>query len=139
MKSSNEEVIFSDIMRHLDLMDSISSGSRQLFDACVACDVEQIEALTANRDRMINLLEGYQQKIEEKTRCLQDHELTASLVDILKTWFNELNLWVEEYMALDAQILEALESAKSKTSEEIARVFQNKEKHKGYNLSSVKK
>lgn len=131
--------IVEDIMRHTDLMTAISEESRKLLKYAEDNQIEKIEATTGNRDRMINILEGYQHKIESNTRLLEDSELSATNVDILKSWLNDLNLWVEEYMAIDSQIVEALEAAKSKTSNEIAQVFTARNKHKGYNLSSVKK
>jgi hypothetical protein len=131
--------LFMSIMRHVDLMDALTKESGLLLDACHNEDLNNVEMVTENRQRMTALLDEYQLKVENITREMPSEQLSEDIISILKTWFNDLNQWIEKYLELDGQILDLLDQYKNKTSHEIGAVFKSKNSHKGYNLSNVKK
>jgi hypothetical protein len=131
--------LFSAIMKHVDLMDALTKESKLLISACQDKDIDKVEFITENRQRMTALLDEYQLKVEKITREMPAEQLSTDAIAILKTWFNDLNQWVERYLELDGQILSILEQFKNETSQEIGAVYKSKNSHKAYNLSNVKK
>lgn len=131
--------LFMALMKHMDLMDALSKESAQLYIACSEENIDQVEFITENRQRMTSLLDDYQLKVESITRQMPSEHLNEDIITILKTWFNDLNQWVEKYLELDSQIIDQLDLLKNKTSQEIGAVYKAKNSHKGYNLNNVKK
>ncbi len=131
--------IYKDIMAHLDLIDAVDRESKLILRAARLGDLDQVDVTIENRDRLIKILESTQGKIEQKTHLLENHELNEESIGILKSWLNDLNLWVEKNLSIDAEIVALLEQEKDETTKQISTVFKSRQQHKGYNLNNVKK
>jgi translation initiation factor 2B subunit (eIF-2B alpha/beta/delta family) len=127
------------IIRHTDLMDMCSTCSKRMLSAAQEGNVDLADQESFNRERLVNIISKVQSAIEAEIKAVSLGEGAEYLVSMVKAWNNDLELWLESIGKLDQEILTALDEVKSKTTQEISSTFQNKEKIKGYNLSSVKK
>lgn len=117
-------------------MDALSGENQRILRSCSEGTLEQVELLIENRERMLNQLAELQASIESEANQLT---LSDELLDLLRTWLNDLNLWVERFIEHDRSIILDLTHLKEQTTREIATIYKAREGHKGYNLKSVKK
>lgn len=126
------------IMVHTDFMDRILVSTRRLHLAMVQNDLDLIEFESSNRERLINILEQVQFKIEERLNAFFTKESIKEVTPILNAWANDLGLWYEKIGIIDDETTQGLELMKEETAKEIAVVYRNRENFKGYNLNSLK-
>jgi hypothetical protein len=127
------------IIRHTDLMDMCTTCSVKMLKAAQAGKVDEADQESINRERLVNIISKVQTTIEDEIKAVSLGEGANYLVSLVKAWSNDIELWLQTVGKLDQEILSALEDEKLKTTQEISSTFQNKEKIKGYNLSTVKK
>ena len=127
------------ILRHTDLMDMCTTCSKNMLRAALAGKVDEADQESVNRDRLVNIISEVQTSIENEIKATTLENDAEYLVSLVKAWSNDIELWLHSVGKLDQEILSALEDEKQKTTQEISSTFQNKEKIKGYNLSTVKK
>ncbi len=131
--------LFVLIMRHLSLLDRSDKLSYEMYQAASHGDVERVHFESDNRDRMIKVLETFQQNIEDTVAKTTSDKITPEFVDIIKSWSQDVHLWVERTTKLDNETTVLLEAQKERFTREIATVFKTNQQFKGYNLNNVKK
>jgi len=131
--------LFERIMQHMDLLTGLTDASRGLLAAAKNGRVDLIEEITDNRERLISIIKTFQSGIENDVKKLKAGDISRAEIEILKTWSQEVNQVVLLNDQIDQDALEALNTEKDKTTQEIASVFKNHQSIKGYNLTSVKK
>ena len=133
------ESIYTQIMQHLALMDKVVTTSMQLYCAARNEDIHRVKLESDNRERLINIIRSLQSKVEDVITSLDIADATPELLDVLKCWSWDVNIWIEKINLLDNETMEVLASQKEKTTQEIATIYKSKEQFKGYNLNNVKK
>jgi hypothetical protein len=136
------EIIQKEIMKHTILMDRAVEVSMNLLNMAKNEDIDILISEIHNRTRLINLLELLQEKIE----CYFDQFLTQEhskqtneyLISVLTSWNYDFHSIIKKIDLIDQKTLEMLGKNKEKLSLEISSIFQNKMKHKGYQLNSSK-
>ena len=127
------------IMRHLEFLDLLCEVSRLIIKYAAKQDVDRVSLESVNRDKIINILIGFHDQINQLFKNTAKENLkNLGLDEILKTWARESEEKIAYVQALDIQILELLNQEKQKTKEDIQNVYLNRRKLSGYNLSNVK-
>lgn len=134
----NEE-LFQQIMIHIDLLDLAQRCSQSMLKSARMGDVNSVNFLSENRERVIQAISKKQQEIESFTHLIEIKALSPELMDILKTWSADLEAWVLRIQDIDTRLVQALEREKTETSKQIGALFKTKEQFKGYNLNNTKK
>ncbi|MCO4792715.1 MAG: hypothetical protein KC493_03325 [Bacteriovoracaceae bacterium] len=127
------------IMRHTDLMDMCSTCTNRILEASKAANTDAADQESLNRERLVNIIGKVQETIENEIRTLPVSGDSQDVVNLVKAWANDIEIWLQRLNNFDQEILECLEQEKMNTNKEISAAFQNKEKFKGYNLNNVKK
>lgn len=130
--------LFENIQRHLCMLELALHSSQQIASFAKLDNLEAVINETENRERLVNVLSTLQKSIEDKINQLNAAALTKDDISILKSWFQDLNIWSEKMIALDQETVELLSMQKEATTQEIAHLFKNKEMIKGYNHSLKK-
>ena len=127
------------IMRHLEFLNLLCEVSRLIIKYAAKQDVDRVSLESVNRDKIISILIGFHDQINQLFKNTAKENLKSlGLDEILKTWARESEEKIEYVQALDIQILELLNQEKQKTKEDIQNVYLNRRKLSGYNLSNVK-
>lgn len=129
------------LMTHLNLQDALITISNEIFESTANLNDERASALTHNRDRLIHILEEIQNQINTllNSACGDNGNDNQYILNLAKAWADDLCKTLETIHAIDNELITLLEERKSKTTNEIASIFQSKQKFKGYNLNNVKK
>jgi hypothetical protein len=127
------------IMKHLTFCDYVTEVTISMAKAAQMQNIELVHACADNRERLIAIVEKYQKEIEDFIKKLNPYNLAKEDLEIYRSWAQDVESWVRENNEIDEVITEALNHQKDQTVEEIASVFKNKQKFKGYNLNDVKK
>ena len=125
--------LMKDIQGHLCLLELALKSSELICTYAQKEDLDGIVDETDNRQRIVNIITQAQRKIEDQINLLDASDVNQETLLILKSWFNDLNIWSEAMLTLDRQTVELLAQQKENTGKEIALVFKNKEVFKGYN------
>lgn len=131
--------LFEGIMQHLDLLEALKSSTRSLNTAAKNAQVDLVWQITENRDRLINVIRTIQNRIEDDINALDLASVSPNHLDILKTWSQEVNQIIYVNDKIDQETTALLVEQKDQTATEIASVYKNRQSHKGYDLSNVKK
>ncbi len=131
------ENLTSLIMLYSSLMDSIYDSSFQINKAAKNDDLNFVINESDNRERLVKIFEYVQNKIE--SIITNQQSLSKEEKEILLTWSQEVSTWYAKTTQFDEDTGSILETKKEALTREIALIFKNKELHKGYSLSSVKK
>ncbi|MBY0413324.1 MAG: hypothetical protein K2Q18_04130 [Bdellovibrionales bacterium] len=130
--------LFENIQEHLCLLELAVASSQKIKAHSIIENVDAVSNEADNRERLVNVLNVVQQKIEEQINQLNAALLTADDIGILKSWFQDLSTFSEKMIELDKETVEILAQQKEDTTKEIAHLFKNKEMFKGYNHSTKK-
>ncbi|MBT3583296.1 MAG: hypothetical protein HN509_00200 [Halobacteriovoraceae bacterium] len=127
------------IIRHLQYLEQAKQLTCQVLHLSSAEDIDPVFREIENRDRLVQIIRQAQSQIEEAIENLTPDKITRGFVQVVKSWQADTDFWAEKVNEMDMQVVANLEIAKRKTSNEIAQVFSNKSKIKGYNLNDLKK
>lgn len=130
--------LFENIQQHLSMLDLALHSSQQITSFAKLENLDAVMNETENRERLMNVISKLQKGIEDKINQLNAAALTQDDIMILKSWFQDLNVWSDRMLALDLETVEHLSEQKENTTQEIAHLFKNKEVIKGYNHSLKK-
>ncbi len=130
--------LLGDIQQHLSMLDLAVKSSELIRNHASREELEAVVSETENRERIINVVTTLQRKIENNVNELDASNVTADDINLLKSWFNDLNIWSEKMLALDRETVELLGQQKDSTTREIAMIFKNKEVFKSYNHGAKK-
>lgn len=130
--------LFGDIQQHLSMLDLALKSSEQIKNHASREELDAVVNETENRERIINVVTALQRKIENSVNELDASNVTSDDINLLKSWFNDLNIWSEKMLALDRETVELLGQQKDSTTREIAMIFKNKEVFKNYNHGAKK-
>jgi hypothetical protein len=130
--------LFGDIQQHLSMLDLALKSSELIKNHAGREELDAVVSETENRERVINIVTALQRKIENSVNELDASSITADDINLLKSWFNDLNIWSEKMLALDRETVELLGQQKDSTTREIAMIFKNKEVFKSYNHGTKK-
>ena len=126
-------------MRHLEFLNLLCEVSRLIIKYATKHDVDRVSLESANRDKIISILIGFHDQINQLFKnTTKENIKNHGLDEILRTWALESEQKIEYIQALDTQILELLNQEKQKTKDDIQNVYLNRRKISGYNLSNVK-
>lgn len=134
-----KEQVILQIMQHLTMMDKVISSTIIINHHAISDDINKVISEIENRERLLNIVQQLQTRIEEKISELIPSDISISYMDILKCWNNEINIWIEKTNEIDQNTTEILENQKEETTKEISTIFKIQEKFKGYNLADLKK
>lgn len=131
--------IFEGIQSHLSYLELALQTAEAMFRATKSNEVETVSNLADNFERLLNIISHTQKSIEQQIYILDPKEVRMDHLEILRMWVQEVNLLTEKINRVDEETLENLGQLKDQTGAEIASVFANKEKIRGYAFNSVKK
>ena len=131
--------IFETIMQHLDMLSGLTIASKSLLLATEKGDLNLVEQIVDNRDRLVNIIKTVQTAIEDEIQNLDSSKVTAEEVAIIKSWGADVNQIILLNDQIDKKIHENLSVIKDQTSQEIASVYKNRKAVNGYDMTSVKK
>jgi hypothetical protein len=130
--------LFEKIQDHLSMLDLALASSEKITNYAQSENLDAVILETENRERLVNIVRGIQQKIENQINQLNAAEVTGEDILILNSWFQDLSLWSEKMIAYDKKTVDLLGQQKNDTTKEIAHLFKNKEMFKGYNATAKK-
>ena len=133
------ELLLSLIEQHVRILAEIMVITERIRIQCQEGLITEVANESENRQRIINILSGVQEKIERLLATISFRDGDKEKIDQLKLWQLNFNKMVEAVNEVDQNILEILERDKNETSRQIAAIFKSKESFRGYNLLSVKK
>lgn len=131
--------IFETIMQHLDMLSGLTIASKSLLLATQKGDLNLVEQIVENRDRLVNIIKTVQTAIEDEIQNLDSSRVTAEEVNIIKSWGSDVNQIILLNDQIDKKIHENLSAIKDQTSQEISNVYKNRKAVGGYDMTSVKK
>jgi hypothetical protein len=141
IKNQNEtwNKIIKSIEQHTNILSEIVVSSGKLEDSIIKEEFERILEEAENRQRQINILEYFQEKIEHLIYQLNLEMIKSEQVDLLQSWKISFDNIVENVLKIDENIINKLENEKEEVAKRIAEIFKAKHAMKGYNLQNVKK
>lgn len=130
--------IFENIQEHLCMLELAVLSSEKIKIAATGELLDEVVLENENRERIVNIVAKIQRKIEDQINLLGPSEITLDGIQVLKSWFQDLNLLSEQMLTFDSETVELLAQQKESTTKEIATIFKNKEVFKGYNHAGKK-
>lgn len=130
--------ILGSIQTHLSMLDLALASSKKIAAYAQLENLDAVVSETENRERLVNAIGTIQGSIEKKINQLNAALLQPEDINILKSWFYDLNVWSEKMIEADKETVETLSQQKDNTTKEIAHLFKNKELFKGYNHNAKK-
>jgi hypothetical protein len=127
------EALFENIQQHLSMLDLAVLSSEKIRNYAKNENLDGVVSETENRDRMVNIVNQIQSKLEEQINLLNTNEISNNGTLILKSWFSDLNILSERMLTYDRETVEYLGQQKDDTTKEIVLIFKNKEIFKSYN------
>lgn len=131
--------IFEGIQSHLSFLELALQTAEAMLKATHNGEVDAVTNLADNFERLLNIIAQEQKSIEQQIYILDPKEVRMDQLEILRMWVQEVNLLTEKINQVDDATLDNLSQLKDQTGAEIASVFANKEKIRGYAFNSVKK
>ncbi len=131
--------IFEGIQNHLSFLENARTSAESMLAASKTNNVDAVTNEADNFERLLKIVEETQKDIEQKIYLLDPKSVTNTELEILKLWVQEVNTITERINNIDELTLEQLNQLKDETGAEIAAVYSNREKIRGYAFSSVKK
>ena|SRR3989338_3553922 len=127
------------IDNHLDILSRIIKSSEGILHLSKSCEIEELYRETQNRDRLLNILEEAQVKIQKEIEDLQASQIKKEVVDLIKNWQMKMNNQVELISNIDEQIVDLLDCERTNITKEISELYKKKQSFKGYNLKNVQR
>ncbi len=127
------------IKEHMYMLDKSLLSSKKIDRYLKDERLKEMTAETENRERLFNIIEYIQNKIEKMLNLILQDELSKEYLQGIKNWQKDMTNKVDQIIQLDHQIVCQLENAKDQTSKEIATIYKQKQLFKGYNLGDVHK
>lgn len=131
--------IFEGIQSHLSFLELALQTAEAMLKATRMGEVDSVSNLADNFERLLSIIGQTQKSIEQQIYILDPKEVRMDQLEILRMWVQEVNLLTEKINNVDEETLDSLGQLKDQTGAEIASVFANKEKIRGYAFNSVKK
>lgn len=137
LQDNNSSMTLSNLVKRYELIiNEMMNATYQIKECAVEFDLEQLMFETDNRDRLISMLSFIQAKIDEHINVevnLKDEDIKS-----VKLLNDRLKKIVYDIAKIDEIIIDLLSQDKERTREEISRLFQSRQKIKGYNLNNVR-
>lgn len=130
--------LFGLYMYHLNLVDLVIHSSHKLVLSALDGKIDVLQFESENRDRLIHLLEQFQEKVL-KGIDKRKYEMDQEELDVANLWGRETQAMINLIQYYDEKTTTILDGQKEETIEEIARMFKHKEQFRGYNLNDVKR
>lgn len=134
-----EEALRKTTSEHLKLFGHALSTTEVILKHAQASEFNEVQAQTENRKRLIRTIELIQEKIEKFVEEIPQEYRNQEVVDIVTNWENQTAQKIEKILELDNEIVTIVSKERDKIHQEISYVFEKKTKHKGYDLSNVKR
>jgi uncharacterized protein (UPF0335 family) len=112
----------------LKLSQKLENVSTKMIEVIEAGDFTQLSTQADNRDRLMKLLAGILDILDQNENI--DRSASAT--------YAQISASIQKSIALDEDVLSLLENNKEKIKNEISQVFKNKNKVKGYNLKNLR-
>jgi hypothetical protein len=132
------DTLWENIQLHLSMLDLAVNSSQKIKNAAKSDNLDHVVSETENRERIVNVVELIQKKVENQINLLHPHDITSDELLILKAWFQDLNMLAEKMVTIDREAVEYLSQQKEDTTKEIAMIYKNKEVFKSYNHEGKK-
>ena len=134
-----ENNIYQLLMHQSQIMDLIETQSQHILQYAINKNADELESSSQNRFRLINIIDHLNSKIDNSLKSINNLESCTNLLEILKTWSIELDIWTQKINKIDVSIMEEVNIFKTETCKEIGTTYKSKNQLQGYDLSSVKK
>ncbi len=131
--------ILETIQSHLSFLESALVVSSRMYNTSKTGNIDAVTNEADNFERLLGVIEQIQKDIEQRIYLLDPKEVRMDQLEVLRLWVQEVNILTEKINQFDELTLECLNQVKDQTGAEIASVFANKEKIRGYGFNSVKK
>ncbi len=125
------------LMAHLEYLEHILKATIKIEMAAIRNNVDAIEMQTKNRERLFSITESSQSNIEDKISYLG--KIPVEIKEILETWAVDVSNFIEEIDRKNISAAIQLEKIRKDLTQEIATIFNIRQAHEGYNLTSVRK
>lgn len=135
------QTIIASLMRHTDLMDKIKTQTKVIYHDSFGDDFKIITSGIENRDRMVKAATELQAKI---VKDVIDYKKSVSKLNVdqmdqlINIWSADIQKIISTLGRMDEEITNVLKFQKEKTVKQIAELYQEKDKVKRYNLSTVR-
>lgn len=113
----------------IDFMNKVSALSNSIYEELLEDSLESALLKISNRERLLKIVSKTNESILLKT------DLN---IQVLNEWKLFTKDWAEKEEQINKLIESKLKELKESTTNEIAAIFNNKSRHKGYDLSSLK-
>ena len=133
------DTVIEKIMIHTDILKSGIKASLMILKSAKEKNLDQIEFWTENRERIIASTSQKQRDVEQLLNNLPQEEATKENMDVVRTWFDDTQNWIQAISNIDEEIVTALSDQKDQMTREIASTHKTKQVFSGYNLKSVSK
>lgn len=141
-------LVYRLVDQHTKLQEDLVIITDIILNLAAVKEVNEIIKHTENRQRLVNVLELTQQKIEEIINHLsflfrdlsgEKSQEIPEFIHFLKNWHQQFTEQVIKIDDKDREIVKLLENEKDETLKGLAAIFKNKENFRGYNLGNVKR
>lgn len=136
---STSENLKEAVATHLKMLDEAIKSSKLILNYSESDDVERLEAEAKNRQRVINIVEYIQNRIERSVKVIPPTVYNQEISQTLNKWQNDMAKKIQTIADIDRQLMTSITNAKEKISEELSSLQPGKKVMKGYNLNNVKR
>lgn len=113
----------------IDFMNKVSALSSLIYEDLLEEQLDSALINIANRERLLNIVNKTNYSLLK---------LADSNTQVLNSWKEFTFRWSKEEEKINQLIESELKRLKNNTTNEIAKIFNNKSRHKGYDLSTLK-
>ena len=140
MKSDKQNMsIEKMIMYHIGIIEQIKCTSLNIQEAAADDKIEVVFLLVDNRDRLINIADDFQTKIQLFINQLTQDNLIGQFKSLINTWAHEVGGLLDQTNLLNDMTEKILMSKKEQVSTEISSIHNTRKAYKGYNLRNVRR
>lgn len=136
---STAENLKEAIDTHLKMLDEVIKSSRLILSYSDQGDVDRIEAETKNRNRVINIVEYIQNRIEKSVKIIPPTVYNQEISQSLNNWQTSMADKIQTIADIDTQLIKSIEANKSEIRDEITSLQPGKKSMRGYNAGNVKR
>lgn len=136
---STSENLKTAITTHLNMLDEVIKSSRSILAYSEKGDVQRLEAESNNRQRVINIVEYVQTRIEKSVKVIPPSVFNEEISQTLNNWQKSLGEKIQEIADIDNQLMRSIEANKNQIKDEISSLQPGKKSMKGYHSGNVKR
>lgn len=135
------DAIIDEIVKHLSLLDSIKSQSKNIFYNALEEKDGSVSLCLENRNRLISEAQKIKNGVENKLNKIPpniDIKEKEYINEIISAWCEDINRFIQLSSRIDSEIEEVLNIQKELTKIKIKEISSGRRKVSGYNSSTTK-